>query len=75
MLILLLLPLLILCFRKGAIVILVFLPMSFNSPSVSAFEWQDLWKTPDQQGAELLESGDAEAAQAIFDDDLAGGLR
>ena len=67
-LILLLLPLLILCFRKGAIVILVFLPMSFNSPSVSAFEWQDLWKTPDQQGAELLESGDAEAAQAIFDD-------
>ena len=67
-LILLLLPLLILCFRKGAIVILVFLPMSFNSPSVGAFEWQDLWKTPDQQGAELLESGDAEAAQAIFDD-------
>ncbi len=67
-LIFLLLPLLILCFRKGAIVILVFLPMSFNSPSVVAFEWQDLWKTPDQRGAELLESGDAKSAQAIFDD-------
>lgn len=63
----LLIPALLLSFRKGAVVALVFAPLLFSSNSVEAFEWQDLWQTPDQQGAKALESGDAGAAQALFD--------
>ena len=66
--ILLLLPLLVLSFRRGAIVAVIFLPMSLHSPQLKAFEWRDLWMTADQQGAELLQSGDVEAAQTVFKD-------
>ncbi|MDA9090745.1 VWA domain-containing protein [Porticoccaceae bacterium] len=64
----LLLPALLLSFRKGAVVMLLFAPLLFSSHPVEALEWRDLWQTPDQQGAQALENGDLEAAQSLFDD-------
>ena len=64
----LLLPALLLSFRKGAVVTLLFAPLLFSSHSVEAFEWQDLWQTPNQQGAQALEAGDLAAAQSLFKD-------
>ena len=64
----LLLPALLLSFRKGAVVTLVFAPLMFSSHPVEALDWKDLWQTPDQQGAQALENGDLEAAQSLFND-------
>lgn len=64
---LLLMPALLLSFRKGTVVALVFYPLLFSSNSVEAFEWQDLWQTPDQRGAKAMESGDPKTAQTLFD--------
>ena len=64
----LLLPALLLSFRKGAVVTLVFAPLLFSSHPVEALDWKDLWQTPDQQGAQALEDGDLEAAQSLFND-------
>lgn len=64
----LLLPALLLSFRKGAVVTLVFAPLMFSSHPVEALDWKDLWQTPDQQGAQALEDGDLEAAQSLFND-------
>lgn len=36
------------------------------SPSLLAFTWDDLWHTPDQQGAQLLQAGKAEEASKRF---------
>jgi Ca-activated chloride channel family protein len=62
------LPALLLSFRKGAVVTLVFAPLLFSSHPVEALDWKDLWQTPDQQGAQALEDGDLEAAQSLFND-------
>ena len=63
----LLIPVLLLSFRKGTVVALVLAPLLFSSPSVEALEWRDLWQTPDQQGARALQAGDTETAQSLFD--------
>ncbi|HIK80711.1 MAG TPA: VWA domain-containing protein, partial [Porticoccaceae bacterium] len=63
---LLLIPILLLTFRKGVVVVLLLAPLLFQSNSVEALEWQDLWATGDQQGAEALELGDAERAKSLF---------
>jgi Ca-activated chloride channel family protein len=64
-----LLPILLLAFRRGALASLLLLPMLLASPeSAHAFGWQDLWLTPDQQGARALEKGDLESARETFDD-------
>ena len=63
---LLLIPILLLTFRKGAVVVLLLAPLLFQSNSVEALEWQDLWATGDQQGAEALELDDAERAKSLF---------
>lgn len=34
----------------------------------AAFEWQDLWQTPDQQAQALLRQGDAKSAADTFED-------
>ena len=64
----LLIPALLLSFRKGSVVALLFSPLLFSSNSVEAFEWQDLWQTPDQRGANAMESGDPQTAKDLFDD-------
>lgn len=74
---LLLLPLLLLGFRRGwllTVVITVSMVTVLPNPQPAmAFEWQDLWQTGDQQGQTLLQSGDASAAAQKFKDpDWAG---
>ena len=61
----LLLPIILLSFRKGNIAVILLAPMLFSDPA-SALGWQDLWKTADQQASEALESDDAASAQSLF---------
>ena len=66
-LVLLLLPLALLAFRRGW---LMLLPLALLAPvpPAQAMEWIDLWKRPDQQAAEALAAGDTERAQAAASD-------
>lgn len=64
---LLMLPLLLLGFRRGWLLSLLLVTLPNPQPAM-ALEWQDLWQTGDQQGQVLLESGDASAAAQKFDD-------
>lgn len=64
---LLLLPILLLSFRKGNIAILLLAPALISEPA-SALEWRDLWQTADQQASRALQAGDAETAQTLFKD-------
>ena len=63
----LLLPIILLSFRKGNIAIMLLAPVLFSDPA-SALGWQDLWKTADQQASEAMDSGDAATAQSLFND-------
>lgn len=64
-LLLLILPFFAWHFRKGA---LFALPLILMMPDQShALSWKDLWQTPDQQGRQLLEQGDAEEAAEVFE--------
>src|SRR5690606_32279701 len=72
-LVLLLLPLAALMFRKGLIVALVLLPLSYMPDSHAGF-WDDLWLTPDQQGARALAQGDPKSAQQLFTDPAWQGI-
>ena len=66
-LVLLLLPFAALLFRRGtlacALPLLILLP---NERSEAA-EWQDLWKTPNQQAEQLLKEGKPDAAAKRFE--------
>tara|TARA_R110002050_G_scaffold9504_1_gene33386 strand:- start:550181 stop:551977 length:1797 start_codon:yes stop_codon:yes gene_type:complete len=64
-LILLLLPLAALYFRKGLLVIPLIVLMNYPQDSY-AFEWQNLWKTPDQQGQQAFNQQQYEQAAAKF---------
>jgi len=66
-LIFLLLPILLVSFRKGNIAIILLAPMLFPDPA-AAFGWKDLWQTADQQANKALQAGDIETAQALFKD-------
>ncbi len=54
-------------FRKGIIFCLVLIPSLLISPQSEASIWSSLWQRADQQGAELLDNGDPNAAAAIFE--------
>ena len=69
-LVLLLLPVVLLSFRKGSLVAVLLLPLAFNTQPAQAFEWKDLWKTPNQRAAEALSRGDYETAQDLFEDPM-----
>lgn len=59
---LLLLPLIVLLFRKGMLLTL-FLVVGLQTPQSSyAFEWSDIWLNSDQQAAKHLEKGQHEQA-------------
>jgi Ca-activated chloride channel homolog len=66
-LLLLLLPLGALAFRRGWILVVVFCLAPLPEPA-HAFGWEDLWQTRDQQAREELEAGNVEAAAALFED-------
>lgn len=65
-LLLLVVPLAALAFRRGWIWLL--LPVLLcPAPHLYALTWEDLWKTPDQQGAGALAAGDASRAARLFE--------
>jgi len=66
-LVLLVLPLLALMFRRGVLLVLVLVPL-LNPDPAAALEWRDLWQTPDQRGQTLLQQGNPEAAAGQFQD-------
>ncbi|QQZ31047.1 VWA domain-containing protein [Thiothrix subterranea] len=65
-LVLLLLPLAALTFRRGwlgAVLVCILLP---QPQTATAFSWDDLWLTPDQQAQEALDSGQPARASELF---------
>ena len=64
-LVLLLLPLAALAFRKGWVLVLVVFIAPL--PAQASF-WDDLWLNKDQQAQKALENGDAADAAALFED-------
>jgi len=64
-LLLILLPLTALFFRKGLLVIPLVVLMNYPQDSY-AVEWQDLWKTPDQQAQQAFNQQQYEKAAAQF---------
>lgn len=67
-LIILLIPLLLASFRRGAIYIVILAPTLLTHSPTEASVWQDLWYTADQQGRNALEKGDTATAQLVFKD-------
>jgi Ca-activated chloride channel family protein len=65
-LLLLLLPLAALAFRRGWIVVLIVFVMPLPEPA-QAGVWDDLWLTPDQQAQRMLEDGAALEAADVFE--------
>ena len=66
-LVLLILPLAALAFRRGWIAVFFAALLLPPQPSY-AFEWQDLWLTPNQQAAKAIEQQDSETAAKLFED-------
>ena len=67
-LVILLIPGLLLSFRKGSVALILIAPLLSLSEPTSASIWQDLWQNPDQQGHQALEAGEAAKAQSLFED-------
>lgn len=68
-LLLLILPLAALSFRRGwlfSVLLLVSVGTLTPSQQVYAWEWKDLWSTPDQQGAEAFAVEDHALAASLF---------
>lgn len=64
---LLLIPVILLGHRKGAFSLVLLLSFSLQPNDAMAFEWKDLWKTPDQQAMEIVNQDPAEAAKLFQD--------
>ncbi len=67
-LVLLMLPLVVLLFRRGWLAVLALVFVLPHSEPVQAALWNDLWQTPDQQAQTALQAGQAEAASTLFAD-------
>ncbi len=65
-LLLLLVPMAALAFRKGLVLVLVVFVLPVTEDA-HAFSWQDLWLTKDQQAQQLLEEGSAADAADLFE--------
>jgi Ca-activated chloride channel family protein len=68
-LVLLLLPLAALAFRRGYVLgaaLVIFMPFGNEA---QALTWKDLWQTPDQQAQSLLQEGAAAEAAELFEDE------
>ena len=61
-----LLPIAALAFRRGYLAILILLVLPFPRPA-QALEWQDLWQTRDQQASQAFNAGDHAKAAESFD--------
>jgi Ca-activated chloride channel family protein len=67
-LLLLLVPLAALAFRRGWVIAVVLLFVMPPSGPAEASAWQDLWLTKDQQAQAKLEGGEAAEAAELFED-------
>jgi len=65
-LLLLLLPLAALAFRRGWVLVVIIFIMPMPQPACAA-TWSDLWLNKDQQGQKQLEAGNASEAAALFE--------
>jgi len=65
-LLLLVLPLLALAFRRGVLLAVLLLPIVLTPGHANAMAWKDLWQTPDQQGQALMGAKKPEAAAGVF---------
>ena len=65
-LLLLLLPLAALAFRRGWVLVLIIFIVPLPQPAYAA-TWNDLWLNKDQQAQKELEAGNASAAAALFE--------
>jgi Ca-activated chloride channel family protein len=66
-LLLLLLPVAALAFRRGLVVCLVFFMLPLTE-SAHAYGWDDLWLNKNQQGHKMLAAGSPQEAAALFED-------
>ncbi len=66
-LVLLLLPLAALAFRRGWVLLLLVFILPVPETAQASL-WDDLWQNKDQQARKRLEAGDAEEAAALFED-------
>jgi len=66
-LLLLLVPIAALAFRRGLVLALLIFVLPIAEPA-HAFSWQDLWLTKDQQAERLLEEGSPADAAGLFKD-------
>ena len=66
-LVLLLLPVVLLSFRRGWLLSLALPLLLLPTEQAYAFEWQDLWQTRDQQATKALETGDSTKAAELFE--------
>jgi Ca-activated chloride channel family protein len=66
LLVVVLLPLLALSFRRGWICVWLLVALA-PLPRAEAFEWQDLWQRPDQRGLDALQAQQAERAAELFE--------
>lgn len=65
LLLLLLLPLAALAFRRGWVLVVIIFIMPMPQPAFAA-TWSDLWLNKDQQGQKQLQAGNASEAAALF---------
>jgi Ca-activated chloride channel family protein len=65
-LLVLLLPLAALAFRRGWLAPLVLVAALTPLPEAHAFGWDDLWLNPDQQAQRLMQAGQSQAAAETF---------
>ncbi len=67
-LVLVLLPLLLLAFRRGVLAVLLMSTVGMVSPNADAGLWDDLWQRRDQQAHKALNHGAPEEAAVLFED-------
>ena len=66
-LLLLVIPLAALAFRRGYLILLVFICMPY-APRAEAFDWSTLWQNDNQRAAQKLQQQQPEQAAELFDD-------
>ena len=66
LLLLIIIPLAALAFRRGWLLSLLILVL-IQPPTAYAFGWNDLWKTPDQQGEQAFQDGKHAQAAELFE--------
>lgn len=62
-----LIPIVLLGYRKGAFSLVLLLTITLQPNDAMAFEWQDLWQTPDQQAMNIVDQDPAKAAELFQD--------